>query len=354
MSYCVYCGAKAREGAAICPVCGKPVSGASARRPDAGTDTRRFTGGRDPSAQARWESFTDVPIDDEGFEVLPSPPPAPKKDPVFRWDRAADVGGEPSAAYGGPSAAEDRQPQARRPSDAARYAGSGNPAMSSRPPSPAKKTARARLRVGDGALKALSSAARRVRESRPVSAAVCAVSAFLREHAPGLRRLRGVLLITAGALLLLVVLLQIVSGTGERRVAKQLAKAYITQKPEQIAALSGELMRSIYPEEGSLEEECRADIERVRSEFNGILGERYRLSYKIRVNDAIKGDALRTRLQGSFGDAGAEACDSGMVKEMTTVTVNLRAVHGGASAHKRIDVTLIRERGKWRLAAQLV
>ena len=358
MSYCAVCGAKLKEGAKVCPVCGAEA------KPR-----------RDPGAEARWQAFTDVPFDDADFEILPAAgvnqiPAQPAERPEgsapaqplqgaapVSQDRAAPAARQ--QAYGGAyTYTVPRPPQPEEPPSPAPAAEPADPPRQSAGRSaPTGAPRRSARRPGGGAAalkERAGSTLERLRESRVFADAGVIGGAILKGSTPAAKKVRTALAITLGAVVLLFLLLRVTASTGERGVAKKLARAYSSRNTDQVIALGSDLMRGLDTENGTYEQACRSLMDQLHGEFTAAVGERYHVSYKIRIRDNIKGQTLRTRLIGSFGDAGAAAFDDGRVTELTAVSLNLRASHGGNSIHKRINLMLIKENGKWRLASQLI
>ena len=176
------------------------------------------------------------------------------------------------------------------------------------------------------------------------------VTTALRDPKSRQRRILAVAGIATAAVILLIVVINAFSSGGEKTVLKKLAKAYENQKSEEVAELSSDLMKALYPGD-QLDAECRNCVGTVKDYFTERLdSSSYSMSYKTEITENYTGAALSQQMESTFGVFG-ESYDMSRVKEMTKATLTLKARHDH-TAEKRIQVTLVKEDGKWRLASQ--
>ena len=329
MTYCAYCGAKMQETADACPVCGKwkrqvetPGGRATVKEPAAAEKTRIYTG--------------------ESFHTAAQPAP--------RQGSGSPRVPQPAAKPAHPANASParRQLDARPEETPAVRQGTGSPRI----PQPVRRPPTRPQPVADvpTQVKQTVSAAADAVKTRVQTAERDAVDTLRRVQIPKTKLYAGIGFLVA-LVLVIVISASVASGSGAHGVVKKLAQAYEHQSAEEMEALSGSLMRALYPDT-ELTDECRKNIDVVRDVFSDRLGSRYRFSYAITLGKTYTGDELQTRLESTYGDLGG-AFDLSQIEAMTSATLTMTARHAGAKAEKRIAVMLVKENGKWRLASQL-
>ena len=183
-----------------------------------------------------------------------------------------------------------------------------------------------------------------------VQQAAGGVVTAIRDPGSSQRRLLSVAGIAVAAVIVLLIIIKLFTGGGEKAMLKKLAKAYESQKPEAVESLASDLMKAFNPGD-KFTTDCRDAVGTIKDYFSGKLGSRYHISYKIEINENYTGAALAQEMENTFGDF-YESYDKARVKEMTKATLTLRAKSGGHTARMPVQVILVKEDGKWRLASQ--
>ena len=413
MDYCAYCGAKMQETADSCPVCGKwrqqvqlAGGGATVREPRPEEKTKIFDRrSASPAAENRARQAEQAAYERQSRRETQGPssrtgayyrgPERPYHAPaenyddwqalsdqhyVPQWDKIE--GAHSARSYDGGAyapredeAAYDRAPQRN---SGGRQTREGSPYQQNR--SASGRSASGQTRQGSGGRSAYqggrqtpggqnrprqgsgrkprsamqqlqSDVAPAMREVRSrVQQAAGGVATAIRDPGSSQRRLLSVVGIAAAAVIVLLILIKLFTGGGEKAMLKKLAKAYESQKPEAVEALASDLMKAFNPGD-KFTADCRDAVGTIKDYFSGKLGSRYHISYKIEINENYTGAALAQEMENTFGDF-YESYDKARVKEMTKATLTLKAKGGGHTARMPVQVILVKEDGKWRLASQ--
>ena len=398
MDYCSYCGAKMPETADSCPVCGRfrrqvQLNGGAptVREPQWDEKTRvfdqraasqasenrirqaeqadrerqarraeierqpRYLHNDDPHTQPEtlydpqwnnedyWQEFTDRPYPTQrNADGERQPRAAARNAGSYGRERQREEARGGQRPYAGQSGG--RQPRPRQnpnPGGANRQRqGSGRP--------PQRQSSRQKPRSAVQQLQSDVGPAMREVRSRLRHAADGVVTG-IRNPRSRQRRVLSVAGIAAASLIVLLLIVKLFTGGGEKAVLKKLARAYESQKPEAVESLSSDLMKALYPGD-QLTADCRNCVGTVKDYFSERLGSSYRMSSKIEITENYTGAALSQQMESTFGVFG-ESYDMSRVKEMTKATLTLKAKRGH-TAEKRIQVILVKEDGKWRLASQ--
>lgn len=321
MTYCAYCGAKMRETADVCPACGKwkrqvelPGGKATVAGPKESEKTKTFSGAElyAPAQQA-----SPIGASAEGAAPARQSAPAPAQPPVRNIQPKAPPTVSPArrqndTGYAQPQpAAQPRQTQPRQTQPRPAQTRQTQP----RPAQPRQTQRRERARP-------------RKKTS----------GAFLP------------LLIGGGAILaaVIVTLVLVFTRSGPRGIANKLADAYEAGNVDDMLYLCSDLMRAQYDDD-DLEELFESSLEAVNEDFENRLGEDYKISTKVTVHGHYTGKELKRRLQTTFENL--EDYDFSAISEMTLVNLTLTAKNDRGIAMRRIDLTVVKENGSWRLAS---